>query len=358
MKTPRTWLASVGAHVPPTMSAREAVDLGLYGEDSLAWYGWTGAAVAGEIPAPDLAVRAARQALDRLAGPSPELVLHLHAAAYAQGPLGWPAQHYILSQLGDHRAPSIAVWQSCNGAIAALELAAGRLTGAPGKAAVLITGSDNVGVPGFNRWSLGLQYGVIGDAGSALLLSTEPGFARLLAIGSASVAEAERAYRGSAPIFPPNSGSSDNVGADTGRAPATPAGLRARMADRDATGVEEGASLLARLSELRTETALRTLAEADLHPGDITRVVHNFTGHEQLLKSVLAPIGIDVGRGMLDYGRRVGHLTVNDQTVGLDHLVTGGHVRPGDHVMLLGFAGGVTTACAILRIEQTPHWRT
>ncbi len=340
MRTRDVWINSVGVRVPEPMPVQEAVDRGWYDAESRDWHGWTGAAVAGDVPAPDLAADAARQALDRWDGQLADVVLHLHAGGYAQGPVGWSPQHYVLRSLGDSAAPSISVWQSCNGMLAALELGAAYLTATPSPAAALVTGADNLGVPGFNRWALGLQYGVLGDAGSALVLSGRPGFARLLAVGSASVPEAEQVTRGSRPIFPPDR----EVDAAT------------ELARRVGEHVGDGAEFAARLAELRTEMVLRTLAEADLRPGEVTRVAHTFIGHERYLKTVLAPLGLHTGQGLLEFGRRVGHLTVNDQAVGLAHLVADGQLGVGDHVLLLGFTAGVSAACAVVRIERIPAW--
>jgi len=340
VRTPETWINAIGVRVPRSMSAQEAVDRGWYDAESRDWYGWTGAAVAGSVSAPDLAVEAARQAIDRWDGHLEDLVLHLHAGGFAQGPEGWPAQHYVLRALGDSAAPSIRVWQNCNGMMAAWELAAAYLAARHSPAAALVTGADNFGIPGTNRWALGLQYGVLGDAGSALVLSRRPGFARLLAVRSASVPEAEQVTRGNRPIFPPTR-EIDAV---------------SDLAQRVTENGGEASDLAARLAEQRTETVLRTLAEADLEPTDVTRVAHTFIGHERYLKTVLAPLGLRTSQGLLEFGRGVGHLTVNDQAVGLEHLVATGQVGPGDHVLLLGFTVGVSAACAVVRIERTPTW--
>ncbi|WP_327360107.1 3-oxoacyl-[acyl-carrier-protein] synthase III C-terminal domain-containing protein [Streptomyces sp. NBC_01296] len=340
MKTEDIWIASIGAQVPPPMSTRQAVDEGLYDPESHDWHGWTGAAVAGDTPAPDLAIAAARQALERWPGGHlADVVMHLHAGAFTQGPSAWSSQHYVLNALGDCAAPSIRISQGCTGLLAGLELAAAYLATAPAHAAALLTGSDNVGVPGINRWSLGFQYGPVGDSGSALVLSRSPGLARLLAVGSASLPEAERVARGDAPIFPPS--------VDTEPA----SGLRRRLEQHRTAG--ESSSLALQFSEIRTETVLRTLAEANLAPGDISRVTHNFIGHERYLKSVLAPIGLSVRQGVLDYGRSVGHLTVNEQVIGLEHLLVTDQVHPGDHVLLLGFSGPTSTTCSVVRIERS-----
>jgi 3-oxoacyl-[acyl-carrier-protein] synthase-3 len=45
------------------MSARDAVERGLYDAEECEWFGWTGATVAGGESAPDTAVCAGREAM-------------------------------------------------------------------------------------------------------------------------------------------------------------------------------------------------------------------------------------------------------------------------------------------------------
>jgi 3-oxoacyl-[acyl-carrier-protein] synthase-3 len=49
-------------------------------------------------------------------------------------------------------------------------------------------------------------------------------------------------------------------------------------------------------------------------------------------------------------------MTVNDQVVGLTHLVETGQVGPGDHVLIVAHGGGVSITCAVVRIERSPEW--
>jgi 3-oxoacyl-[acyl-carrier-protein] synthase-3 len=105
-----------------------------------------------------------------------------------------------------------------------------------------------------------------------------------------------------------------------------------------------------------TDQVMRTIAEADIDVSDITRVAHVFSGQESYLKVILDPIGLRPEQGLLEFGRGLGHLTVNDQVVGLDHLVTTGQVGPGDHVLIVAHGGGVSITCAVVRIDSTPEW--
>ncbi|UED87558.1 ketoacyl-ACP synthase III family protein [Streptomyces profundus] len=343
MKTPDIRIAGLGTYVPETVDARKAVALGLYDAEDHEFYGWTGAAVADDMPAPDMAIAAAQQAMERSQTHPHDLDLHLHACGHEQGPEGWSAQHYILRHLTDRDIPSFRVWQACSGLIGSLELAACYLMAVPERTTALLTGSDNVGTPNFNRWAFGIQNGVLGDAGSAVLLSTREGFATLVAINTGSTAEVEEQYRGAEPLFPP----SLTVGRSMD--------FRERLAA--AGGLEETvAEVVRRQGELRTEIALRTLAEAGLEPADVTRVAHVFTGQESYLKVILDPMGLSPDQGLLEFGRGLGHLTVSDQVVGLDHLVAEGEVGPGDHVLIVAHGGGVSITCAVVRIDRRPPW--
>ncbi|WP_051799989.1 ketoacyl-ACP synthase III family protein [Catenuloplanes japonicus] len=343
MKTHGIRIAGLGVYLPPVFDAQRAVELGLYDQNEYEWYGWTSAAVAGDTPAPDMAVHAARQAMDRAGIDPADLALHLHASGHPQGPEGWSPQHYVLRHVTDRDIPSFGTFQACAGLIGSLELAASYLNAVPERGAALITGADNVGTPSMNRWAFGIQNGVLGDGGSAVVLSRHSGFASLLSINSGSTAEVEEQYRGAEPLFPPS----------------VTVGRRMDFKERFASvgGVEQTVvNVVRRQGELRTELALRSMAEADVTPADIIRVAHVFTGQETYLKVIIDPMGLSTDRGLLDFGRQLGHLTVNDQVMGLNHLVETKQVGPGDHVLIVAHGGGTAISCAVVRIDSAPDW--
>lgn len=331
MRTPGLFLAGLGVYLPEVMSAREAVASGLYSEDHYRSRGWTGATVARDMPAPDMAIHAGRQALRRSGHHAAEIGVHMHAGSHEQGPEAWSAQHYVLRHVADSDVASYRIWQACNGVMSAMELAACFLLAVPERTAALLTGADNLGSGTVDRWDPGVDNAVFGDSGGAAVLSTRSGFARLLAICSASIADAETLFR------------------DPGKE-------REWLTGTDQVSGDYLAEMVARQAEARTEVALRVLAEADITAGDVTRVAHVFVGHERHLRHILAPLGIDTDRGLLGYGRDLGHLTVNDQLVGLHHLVMSKQVGPGDHVLLVGHGGGVSVSAAVVRIAEYPGW--
>lgn len=337
-------IRGTGVCIPPLVRAEDAVEAGLYDRDDHEFYGWTSAAVAGNEPAPDMAIKAARQALTRAGVRSEEIDGHVHACGHAQGPDGWAAQHYILHHLTDRDVPSYRVWQACSGMVGAIELAAGLLAVDSNRENILLTGSDNVNHPRFNRWSFGIQNGIIGDSGSALVVSRTPGFAQIRSMNSGSTAEIERLYRGNEPIFPPTA-------ADAG-----PVDFRERLAAGSDDLGDVVAAVVERQGDLRTELALKSIAEANIDVNDVTRVCHVFTGQQSYLQAIIQPMGLSTDLGLLDFGRQFGHLTVSDQIVGLNHLLETQAVDPGAQVLVVAHGGGVTVSCAVIEILEQPRW--
>ncbi|MEU4221428.1 ketoacyl-ACP synthase III family protein [Actinoplanes sp. NPDC026623] len=345
------WLAGLGSYVPEPFPAERAVAEGRYDLEDWKNSGWTGAAVAGNISAPEMAVVAANQALDRSGHDRDDVSLLLHASVGDQGPDGWSPHHYILRHTVGGTIPAMEVRQGCNGVLASMELAHGYLSAGPGRSAALVTGADNFGVDRFDRWrySSGTNTNrgsIIGDAATAVVLSTRDGFARVRAMNSASLPELERMNRPDGPLFPP---------ALTFDRPVDVAG---RLTGFSRRFPQEAAAAKRSLSDARTELALRTIAEAGVAAADIVRSTHVFSGGEGYIRSVLQPIGIDPARGMLGLGRGLGHLTVSDHLVALNHLVASRQVGPGDHVLMISNGVGVSLAAAVVEITAVPAWAT
>jgi 3-oxoacyl-[acyl-carrier-protein] synthase-3/clorobiocin biosynthesis protein CloN2 len=64
-----------------------------------------------------------------------------------------------------------------------------------------------------------------------------------------------------------------------------------------------------------------------------------------------------MSRSTWEFGRALGHLGPSDQIVSLEHLVSTGELRPGDHFLMLGVGPGVTISAAVLRIDAPAPWR-
>ncbi|WNI16360.1 ketoacyl-ACP synthase III family protein [Actinacidiphila sp. ITFR-21] len=351
MRVDNLYIAGLGSYVPEPFPAERAVAMGLYDEAEWRGSGWTGAAVAGNISAPEMAVAAGRRALARSGHPATDIALVLHASLHEQGPEMWTPHQYVLRHVLGTEVPALEVSQGCNAALGAMELAHGYLGCDPGRVAALVTAGENFGTPRLDRWRY--QAGantnrgsIVGDAGSAVVVSTRAGFARVRAMNSASLPDLEEMNRPAGPLFPPmttREGPIDMVGRLLGYARRDPAGAAAAKKS---------------VADARVELGLRTIAEAGITPAEITRATHVLSGGEEYIRSVLAPMGIDPGRGMLAFGRALGHMTTSDHLAALTHLVETRQVGVGDHVLMIGNSVGVSLFAAVVEITELPSWAT
>ncbi|GAA3731911.1 3-oxoacyl-[acyl-carrier-protein] synthase III [Spinactinospora alkalitolerans] len=337
MKFQDLYIAGLGVHLPPPVTVRDAIADGAFSDDEREISGWESVTVAGAVPAPDLAVRAALSAL-KGAGHAPEDIgLLLHTHAYHQGPDLWTPQNYIQRETVGGTAPAFALQQGCNAMVSGLALAGCHLAHASDRPAVLLTGADNFTVPQIDRWRLANNVAV-GDGAAAVVLSSRSGFARVRSVSSSAVPALEGLHRGDEPLFPPNG--------STGR----PIDLRARAMwfaeSSEAMLLSEGELIGAATAA----TVERAMADAGAEISDITRVTHVHWGHERFLKRTLSPLGLDIDQGMLEFGRRVGHLGTCDQFAGLHHLLDTGALRGGDLVLMLGVGAGLSLACAVVEV--------
>ncbi|MHC3475165.1 ketoacyl-ACP synthase III family protein [Streptomyces sp. 7R007] len=343
MRTPEMFISGIGVHLPDTVSIAQAVADGRYPAKLVDLHGLTGAAVAGDTPAPELALRAATLALTRAAHPPTDLDLLLYSASWHQGPDGWLPQYYLLRHLtGD--APLAVDVHGCNGMFLALELAASYLTARPDRHTALLVAADNFGTALLDRWQGGGASYVMGDAGSAVVLTTRPGFARLLTVRTVAIPEAEELQRAGEALFPP--------GATVGR----PVDFVARGEAFQKQLAESGdLAALARIGGEVNDLAHLALEECELAIGDVTRIA-TMNCARPVTERLMASFGRSLADSVFDWGRTVGHLGASDQVAALDHLVATGQVGPGDRVLMLGVGPGVTVSCAVVEIVDVPAW--
>ncbi|WP_260868101.1 ketoacyl-ACP synthase III family protein [Streptomyces sp. SAJ15] len=319
----------------------EAVEAGLLEATEVERSGLLGAAVAGDTPAPEMAVRAVRSALERWGGEVSALGLLLYADGYRCGPDGWLPHSYVMREVVGGDLLAVGVRQGCNGVFGALELAAAYLRGGGGEAA-LVTAADNMGPPLVDRWRASPGY-LLGDGASAAVLTREPGFARLLSVNSTAVPELEALHRGAQPLDPAAS------------ARALPLDLGARQAEFLATG-EAPADWMLMVMKAQRELMAVTLDEAGIGVEDLAWVVPAHAGRD-LADAWLASLGLPLERSTWDFGRRVGHLMASDHLVSFEHLLATGRTGPGDRVLLAGSGPGLGIAAAVVEVVAPPPWR-
>jgi 3-oxoacyl-[acyl-carrier-protein] synthase-3/clorobiocin biosynthesis protein CloN2 len=338
------YIKAIGVEVPPTVSLRTAREQGWYpGDDEIP--AETAAAVAGDTPAPELALAAARIAFERGGHNPTDIDLLTYSGAWHQGPDGWLPQAYLQRLLVGGDCLAVRIEQGCNGMFASLELGAAYLAADPQRKAALAVAADNFGTPLIDRWNGGQGF-IMGDAGSAVLLSREEGFAKLLSVTSVTVPEGEELHRAGEEMFPP--------GATVGR----PVDLAARGEEfrRRLTASPTGMALWLEVQKRMVEVVHIALAEAGIGTADITRMAFTTFPKEGVEAPCLAALGLTPQHSTSAYGQTVGHVGASDQILAIDHLLGTGELKAGDHVVLHGMGPGITLSCAVVQILATPPW--
>jgi 3-oxoacyl-[acyl-carrier-protein] synthase-3 len=339
MKVDGIYLAGLGSYLPDRVTADEAVRRGWFDPAVRDATGLASVTDAGDMPAPDMAVAAAKIALATSGVDPAAIEAVFHSNVYFQGPDGWSAHHYILRHTIDRPIPAMEIRQGCNGLLASIHLASCFLLAVPEREAVLLTAADNFNSPLLNRWTTSKLF-VLGDAGAAVVLSKHRGIARVVAVGSLSLPRMEELHRGGEDLFPP---------------PITlgkPMDLEARVQywrEQWAKGVIPP---MGSLGDTVAGAVKQTLAEADLDMSDVKRVAHVSFGIEGVRQWYLGPIGVDESVGTWDFGRTTGHCGPADPILGLEHLIATRQVEPGDHVVLVGAAPGMEGGCVVVQITD------
>ena len=207
----------------------------------------------------------------------------------------------------------------------------------------LVVGADNHSTPLVDRWRM-FAGTVMGDGGCALLVTTDGGFAEVLAVNLTTVCEAEPVSDGGVPMFPPE--------ATVGR----PLDFVARNREfRERLLAQGGTSALLGIQKKLMEMVDQTLAEAGITLTDVTRVAFPHGRRDELCRGALSWLGLEMADTTWEFGASIGHLGVSDQFVALDHLLATGALAAGDYVLLIGLGAGITMSCAALRIIDIPQ---
>ncbi|MEU3602619.1 ketoacyl-ACP synthase III family protein [Streptomyces sp. NPDC006798] len=333
------YIAAAAVHVPGRVTVADAVADGLFDAGLADRADLLSVAVSDGESAPEMAAGAAAAALRRSGIAPREIELILHADVYYQGHDLWAPASYIQRVAVGNRCPAIEIRQLSNGGMAALELAASALTGGARGGSALLTTGDRFCAPGFDRWQSdpGTVYG---DAGTALLLSRRPGFARLRSLATVSEPELEAMHRGGDPF---------------GTAPFAvrrPMDLEAtKRAFVDEVGISYS---VARVGAGEAEALKRALSDAEVGLPDIDWFVLPHFGLRRLSRTYLRSWGIAPEITTWPFARTVGHLGAGDQFAGLAQLVGSGLLRPGQRVLLTGVGAGFTWSSAVVEIEHPP----
>jgi 3-oxoacyl-[acyl-carrier-protein] synthase-3 len=327
------FVAGVGVHLGDPYSAEEAVATGQYDAVEFEANGITSARVS-ELAPPDMAVRAAEAAIKESAVDPGDFSLVVHSSLWFQGVDMWPTASYVARFTVGDQVPAIDLLQQCNGAMAALELAAGQLSTRTQPAAALLTTADRFNLPAIDRWrsESGIVYG---DGGTALVLSNRPSFGRLVSTATVVDNSLEQVLRGGDFYDTPR-------GADT-----------LRLTDRIASymggngAIREAAMRLAQAARSAVDQAL---ADAGTDFAGVRKVVIPAGGRAKMEWQVNQLLGIEEDMTSWEFGRQNGHLGAGDQFAGLDDLLSRDELAVGDKVLLIGGGAGFSCTCAVIEI--------
>ncbi|MFJ5643402.1 ketoacyl-ACP synthase III family protein [Streptomyces sp. NPDC093223] len=346
MKPADVFLAGLGCWLPDAYPASEAVAAGLYDATVFAESDLRGVLVAGSESPPEMAVRAARTALERSPGGPGSIGTVLHGATFFQGPEMWSPSAYIMRELGIAGAGSTEIRNGCNSMLTGVELAAGLLPyQSRSRPDILLTTADNFGSPLFNRWDSGPMGVIAADAASSVVVSREAGFARVEAVVSRVYPEFEAMARGDEPLFPPTGSAGRRI--DTVE--------RAQQFNERVREVG-GMSVADGIAKACSETALAALDEAGVKPSELRWVLVPNGDEATTRNCVMEPLGLDVAQSQWEFGLGIGHASSSDQFIALDHLLRTGRLDAGDHVLLFGGAPGWSAVAVVLTITEQPSW--
>jgi 3-oxoacyl-[acyl-carrier-protein] synthase-3 len=338
MRFENLYIAGTGRRLPEPTTIEDAERAGLC-ERRLIWRTEMVSVCVAEESGPEMAAHAASSAL-RQAGCGPdEISLILHANTYYQGHDLWPPASYVQRVAVGNRCPAIEVRQMSNGGMAALELAASYLAADPVRGQALVTTGDRFCLPGYDRWRS--DPGTIcGDGGTAMVLSTQRGYARLRSLVSLSDSSLEKFGRGDDPF---------GLAPFSARTPIDSDVHRASFVKE--IGLDE---VLDRIDAGQRETFKRALSDAEVEQSDIDWFVLPSLGRGRLKAHFLDPLDIDPDRTTWSWGRQIGHLGAGDQIAGLGQLAESGNLLPGQRCLLAGVGAGFSWSAAVVEMIRRP----
>lgn len=339
------YLSGVGAWYPKPVPVERAIAAGWYDEAVQRRTGQVSVAVADDGDSqPEMAARAGALAVRQAGIPKADFGLLLHATAGFAGLDGWNVASYLQDRVLDGAGLSFEIRQQSNGAMAGMQLAAAYLAAGTDKTAALITASDRFDLPAWDRWRAytGL---VLGDGGSAAVLSRTPGFARVLSVVTVSRAGLEGAQRGDLPF---------RANPEFDAPGLYPISLINRMTSFAATQQHGMSGVFRTMNEALIESVETAAAEAGMRPAEADHIVFPNFGRTMLRQEVLEPLGLDLDKTLWSWAREIGHAGATDQFGAWDHLIAQGLLKPGQRVQMTGIGIGFNWTSAVLEVVERP----
>ncbi|HEX5121117.1 MAG TPA: ketoacyl-ACP synthase III family protein [Pseudonocardiaceae bacterium] len=331
MRITDLYVTGVGAHVPDRVSTPDAVARGYYDAGRAARDGIDAVAVATDLSAPEMAALAGQEAVAMAGGiDAADVRTVFHTYVDYSGARFWDAAPYVALHTVGASARGYDIRQSCNGSLAAIELASHLVPRVGGS--VLVTSGERFDTDGVNRWQADPQ-SVFGDGAGAVVLSGRGGFAKVLSAASAADNRLEGESRGGR--FHPN------MAAHLDFEALREDYLREQVPLREHWFAME---------QVLRGALKEALADADSTIDDIAYLVPINPTYPMLLGMLEHLIPLPEARTTWDIGRITGHVGGADHLIGLHHLVTTGKAGPGDKILFAGGGTGFTGTYVIIEM--------
>ncbi|MEU7584323.1 ketoacyl-ACP synthase III family protein [Streptomyces sp. NPDC041068] len=343
MRVEDVYIDSIGTYLPTWVATEDAPGIGEYQLGEFTAAGLVGTYVAGDEPAVDMAVRAARNAIERSAADVAAIDAHVHGSVYYQVPEGAYAPGYILRELGAGNIPSFDVHQGCNGLLGALEVGIGQLTGAARRKNVLLTTASNFTTPLFNRWNDFGTSSIYSDGAAAAVANSTGGFVKVRSLNSGTLHEIEKWHRGEESLLPPRGEAAKHF----------------NMGERSqyfVDNVMDFAQLFQTFFKFDLDVINESLSDADVTAAEISKVITINVDTRMVDQALLRPLGIPAERLCAEYGKKVGHSGGADIFLTLDHLARTGELQPGDNILMTSQGPGWICSAAVLTVVDLPSW--
>lgn len=338
-------VGAVATSLGRTESTATAVAEGRYDPEEKEASGYLSTRVSDHGSPVDLAVDAVNLVLQRSGHRGEDFELLLHASVAFQGLDDFAAASYIQSRTIAGRAVSMEIKQASNGSMAAIELAASYLAARPGTGAALVTTADRFVPPVFDRF--GTAGGLLlGDGGTAMVLTREAGVARLLS--SASLGDAT--YQG----LQVGQESWTQSPGERGWPVDGQARIEGFIAEH---GPEVFPEMVQSIWSNENEVMSRALDDAGLQISDVDWWVFPNMGESLTDWDSRKSFGVELSRATWwDWGRRQGHLGAGDPVAGLTYLLESGKAKVGDRIMLNSAGTGFSFSAALVQVTAQPQW--
>ena len=336
------FVAGVGVSIPPAVPVEAAIAAGRYDRKEAEQSRQLAASTAPDVvTVADLATAAARQALEQTGLEARDVGLVLHSSIMDTGLEAWNPAGYIQRELGiPGGATEMAEIRSgCAGSILGLRWSQLHLQSELARRpAALITAAECFDDRTVDRWR-SEPNAIMGDAGSALVVSRTGGFARIASTATYTDPELEGLSRGNTPFV---------SALDPRREYPVNLGRRAREFFRSMSTSEVQRRVHGGVASVIDDAI--SVAGVKLH--DVDHVVLPFLGWKSLKSIYFDGLGLEPERTTFEYSRRIGHTCASDPFIGLHHLVDTDRLHPGDWVLMVAVGIGFIWTAAVLQVTE------